>query len=66
MTTSRSYLSAIFLEPGVRGPEAAWDFNLKAFEAFERVPIDDAELICGADKVLRPIRNMRCAEGGAA
>jgi ketosteroid isomerase-like protein len=42
-----------FPEPGVRGPEAAWDFNLKAFEAFERVPIDDAELVdAGADKVL--------------
>ena len=42
-----------FPEAGVRGPEAAWDFNLKAVEAFERVPIDDAELVdAGADKVL--------------
>jgi hypothetical protein len=34
-----------FPEAAVRGPEAAWNFNLEAFEAFERVPIDEAELV---------------------
>ncbi len=57
-----------FPEAGVRGPEAAWDFNLKAFEAFERVPIDDAELVdAGADKVLaHPQYGVRGRGSGAS
>jgi ketosteroid isomerase-like protein len=40
-------------EPGARGPGAAWDFYLQNFEAFERVPLDDTELVdAGSDKVL--------------
>ncbi|MCD6014054.1 MAG: hypothetical protein K0R88_138 [Solirubrobacterales bacterium] len=36
----------------VRGREAAWEFYVKAAEAFERLPVD-AELVdAGADKVL--------------
>ena len=56
-----------FPEAGVRGPEAAWDFNLEAFEAFERVPIDDAELVdAGADKVLaHPQYDVRGRGSGA-
>jgi ketosteroid isomerase-like protein len=42
-----------FPEAGVRGPGPAWDFYLKNFEAFERVPLDDTEVLdAGADKVL--------------
>jgi ketosteroid isomerase-like protein len=40
-------------EPGVRGAEAAWDFYLKVFDAFEQFPADDAEVVdAGGDKVL--------------
>jgi ketosteroid isomerase-like protein len=42
-----------FPQAGVRGPEAAWDFYVEAAEAFERLPLEDAELVdAGADKVL--------------
>ncbi len=56
-----------FPEAGVRGPEAAWNFNLEAFEAFEQVPIDDAELVdAGADKVLaHPQYDVRGRGSGA-
>ena len=56
-----------FLEAGVRGPEAAWDFYLRGFEAFEEVPVDDAEIVdAGADKVLIHQRyDVRGRESGA-
>jgi ketosteroid isomerase-like protein len=42
-----------FVEAGVRGPKAAWDFYLKTADAFERFPIDLDDLVdAGADKVL--------------
>jgi ketosteroid isomerase-like protein len=35
------------------GREAAWEFYVKGAEAFEQVPVGDAELVdAGADKVL--------------
>jgi ketosteroid isomerase-like protein len=37
----------------VRGREAAWEFYVKVAEAFEQLPVADAELVdAGADKVL--------------
>jgi ketosteroid isomerase-like protein len=37
----------------VRGPVAAWDFYLKAFDRFGRVAEEDAKVFdAGADKVL--------------
>jgi ketosteroid isomerase-like protein len=40
-------------EGGVRGPVAAWDFYLKAFDRFGRVAEEDAKVFdAGADKVL--------------
>ncbi len=40
-------------EPGVRGAEAAWDYYLEIFDAFESFPIDDPEVLdAGGDKVL--------------
>jgi ketosteroid isomerase-like protein len=37
----------------VRGREPAWDFYIKIAEAFEQLPVGDAELVdAGADKVL--------------
>jgi ketosteroid isomerase-like protein len=40
-------------EPGVRGPEASWDFYREAFKVFEQFPIEDVEAIdAGSDKVL--------------
>jgi ketosteroid isomerase-like protein len=37
----------------VRGREAAWDFYVSVAEAFERLPVEDAELVdAGGDKVL--------------
>jgi ketosteroid isomerase-like protein len=42
-----------FPEAGVRGPVAAWDFYLKAFDRFGRVAVEDAGVFdAGADKVL--------------
>ena len=67
MTTSKSYLSAIFLEPGVRGPEAAWDFLVEAMDSFEAVPMDEAALVdAGTGKVLvHQSPDMRGKESGA-
>ena len=36
----------------VRGREAAWEFYVKVAEAFERLPVEDAELLDAGDKVL--------------
>jgi ketosteroid isomerase-like protein len=42
-----------FPEAGVRGPQAAWDFYLGAFDTVEQVPVVDTEFVdAGADKVL--------------
>ena len=42
-----------FSEAGARGPVAAWDFYLKAFDRFGRVAVEDAQVFdAGADKVL--------------
>src|SRR5918994_6524245 len=38
----------------IRGREAAWGFYLQAADAFERVPVDDAELVdAGPDMIAR-------------
>jgi ketosteroid isomerase-like protein len=56
-----------FPEPGVRGPEAAWDFYMTIADAFERVPIADAELVdAGADKVLVHPRYGLCGRRSGA
>jgi ketosteroid isomerase-like protein len=40
-------------ESGVRGAEAAWNYYLEIFDAFESFPIDDAEVLdAGGEKVL--------------
>jgi ketosteroid isomerase-like protein len=58
-----------FPEPGVRGPEAVWDFYVEGFDTFdpERTSIADAELVdAGADKVLVHHRyDLRGARSGA-
>jgi ketosteroid isomerase-like protein len=42
-----------FPELGVRGREAAWNYYLEAFDAFDRLPIDEVEVVdAEADKVL--------------
>ena len=54
-------------EPGVRGAEAAWDFYLKIFDAFESFPVEDAEVLdAGGDKVLLHYqRGLSGAKSGA-
>src|SRR5262245_25995162 len=54
-------------EPGVRGPEAAFDWYLKAFDNFQPFRTTDTELIdAGADKVLLQYRmDLRGRESGA-
>ncbi len=40
-------------EAGARGAEAAWDYYLGAFDAFEAFSVDDAEVLdAGGDRVL--------------
>jgi ketosteroid isomerase-like protein len=58
---------ADFPELGVRGPEAAWYLYLEYFEAFERVPVEDIELVdAGGDKVLAHQRyDLRRRRSGA-
>jgi ketosteroid isomerase-like protein len=54
-------------EPGVRGPEAAFDWYLKAFDNFQPFRTTDTEFIdAGADKVLLQYRmDLRGRESGA-
>jgi ketosteroid isomerase-like protein len=46
-------------EPGVRGAAASWDFYLKTFDAFERFPVDDAEILA---RQHHPARQARSGE----
>ena len=43
-------------ETGVRGREAAWNFNMRILESFEWAPIEVERVDAGADKVLVHLR----------
>ena len=54
-------------ESGARGAEAAWDYYLEIFDAFESFPIDDAEVLdAGGDKVLLHYRLELSGAGSGA
>jgi ketosteroid isomerase-like protein len=54
-------------EPGVRGPEAAWDFYLKIIDLFADFPADQAEVTdAGGERVVaHPRYEVRGRESGA-
>jgi ketosteroid isomerase-like protein len=53
-------------ETGVRGREAAWNFNMRIRESFEWTPIEVERIDAGADKVLgHPRYEARGVESGA-
>jgi ketosteroid isomerase-like protein len=52
-------------ETGVRGREAAWDFNMRIRDSFEWTPIEVERVDAGADKVLgHPRYDLRGAGSG--
>ena len=54
-------------ETGVRGAEAAWNYYLEIFDAFESFPIDDPEVLdAGGDKVLLHYRLELSGAGSGA
>jgi ketosteroid isomerase-like protein len=55
-----------WLEGGVRGREAGWDFNMRILDSFEWVPVEHERVDAGADKVLVHLRyDARGAGSGA-
>jgi ketosteroid isomerase-like protein len=53
-------------ETGVRGREAAWDFNMRIRDSFEWTPREVERVDAGADKVLgHPRYDLRGAGSGA-
>ncbi len=53
-------------ETGVRGREAAWDFNMRIRDSFEWTPREVERVDAGADKVLAHLRyDARGVESGA-
>jgi ketosteroid isomerase-like protein len=53
-------------ETGVRGREAAWNFNMRILESFEWAPIEVERVDAGADKVLAHLRYEARGAGSGA